>query len=104
LNTTCLLATQLARTISGSASSTDLPPSTALRSSSASRFTDSATIVFSTVLGSDGDSLDPSARNSNLLPVNANGLVRLRSPGCFSSSGSVGVPSSITASVTAAPL
>ena len=37
----------------------------------------SATIVLSTVLGSDSDWLDPSARNSNLFPVNANGLVCL---------------------------
>ena len=29
--------------------------------------------------------LEPSARNSNLLPVKANGLVRLRSPPCFGS-------------------
>ena len=37
--------------------------------------------------------LEPSARNSNLLPVNANGLVRLRSPPCIGSGGSTGVPS-----------
>src|SRR4051794_5088771 len=37
--------------------------------------------------------LDPSARNSNLLPVKANGLVRLRSPESFGSGGSTGVPS-----------
>ena len=36
--------------------------------------------------------LEPSARNSNLLPVNANGLVRLRSPPCIGSGGSTGVP------------
>ena len=49
-------------------------------------------IVFSTTLGSDSDMLDPSARNSNLFPVNANGLVRLRSPPCIGSGGSTGVP------------
>ena len=52
----------------------------------------SATIVLSTVFGSEGDWLEPSARNSNLLPVNANGLVRLRSPPCLGSGGSTGVP------------
>ena len=52
----------------------------------------SATIVLSTVLGSDSDMLEPSARNSNLLPVKANGLVRLRSPPCIGSGGSTGVP------------
>ena len=36
--------------------------------------------------------LDPSARNSNLLPVKANGEVRLRSPPCIGSGGSTGVP------------
>ena len=36
--------------------------------------------------------LEPSARNSNLLPVNANGLVRLRSPECCGSVGITGVP------------
>ena len=36
--------------------------------------------------------LDPSARNSNLLPVKANGEVRLRSPPCSGSGGSTGVP------------
>jgi len=52
----------------------------------------SATIVLSTVFGQAGDMLEPSARNSNLLPVNANGLVRLRSPECSGSCGSTGVP------------
>ena len=41
----------------------------------------SATIVFKTTIGPATDWLDPTARNSNLLPVKANGLVRLRSPG-----------------------
>ena len=48
--------------------------------------------MFSTVFGNEGDWLEPSARNSNLLPVNANGLVRLRSPECSGSGGSTGVP------------
>ena len=52
----------------------------------------SATIVLRTVLGSASDWLEPSARNSNLLPVKANGEVRLRSPPCIGSGGSTGVP------------
>ena len=58
----------------------------------ASSSTDSATIVLSTVFGHAGEEFEPSARNSNLLPVNANGLVRLRSPPCSGSGGSTGVP------------
>ena len=64
----------------------------AVFSLSASSSIDSATIVLSTVFGSAGDWLEPSARNSNLLPVKANGLVRLRSPPCNGSGGSTGVP------------
>ena len=60
---------------------------------SASSSIASATIVFSTLLGNASDWLDPSARNSNLLPVKANGEVRLRSPPCIGSGGSTGVPS-----------
>ena len=52
----------------------------------------SATIVLRTVLGSASDWLEPRARNSNLLPVKANGEVRLRSPPCIGSGGSTGVP------------
>ena len=48
--------------------------------------------MLSTVLGSDSDCELPSARNSNLLPVKANGLVRLRSPPCMGSGGSTSVP------------
>ena len=55
---------------------------------------DWATIVLSTVFGSASDMLDPSARNSNLLPVNANGEVRLRSPPSIGSGGSTEAPSS----------
>src|SRR4051812_3885701 len=54
----------------------------------------SATIVLSTVFGKASDMLDPAARNSNLLPVKANGEVRLRSPPCLGSGGSIVVPSS----------
>jgi hypothetical protein len=39
----------------------------------------SATMVLRTVFGNASDWLDPRARNSNLLPVKANGEVRLRS-------------------------
>ena len=80
--------------------SSDLPPWTTDSSSLAMRSTASATITLSTVFGSDGDCDDPSARNSNLLPVKANGLVRLRSPGSFSSSGSDGWPSFMTPSAS----
>ena len=48
--------------------------------------------------------LDPSARNSNLLPVKANGEVRLRSPPSIGSGGSTGVPSPrVESSVTPSP-
>jgi len=39
----------------------------------------SVTAALSNVTGKDGDCLEPTARNSNLLPVKANGEVRLRS-------------------------
>ena len=52
----------------------------------------SATIVLSTVFVNASDMLDPSARNSNLLPVKANGEVRLRSPPSSASGGRTGVP------------
>ena len=38
------------------------------------------------------DWFEPTARNSNLLPVKANGLVRFRSPLSFGSGGSVSTP------------
>ena len=38
------------------------------------------------------DCSEPGARNSKRLPVNANGLVRLRSPGSVGSTGSVSTP------------
>ena len=52
----------------------------------------SAMIVLSATSGPAIDWLDPTARNSNLLPVNANGLVRLRSPACLGRGGSVSTP------------
>ena len=63
----------------------------------------SATIVFSTVFGRLGDWLEPSARNSNLLPVKANGLVRLRSPVSLGSGGSTGVPRPISSPAALTP-
>ncbi len=56
---------------------------------------DSATMVFSTVLGPAMDCEPPTARNSNLLPVKANGLVRLRSPASLGSLGSTLTPISM---------
>ena len=53
--------------------------------------------MFSTVFGKPSDVLDPTARNSNLLPVNANGEVRLRSPPCIGRCGSAVEPSLRTA-------
>ena len=49
--------------------------------------------MLSAVFASATDWLEPTARNSNLLPVKANGDVRLRSPPSFGSGGSTGVPS-----------
>src|SRR5437764_11740872 len=56
---------------------------------------DSATMVLSTVLGPEIDCEPPTARNSNLLPVKANGLVRLRSPACRGSLGNTDTPTSM---------
>ena len=47
----------------------------AFSSLSAKYFSSSATTTLSTVLGVDIEALDPGIRNSNLLPVNANGEV-----------------------------
>ena len=73
-----------------------LPPPIAASRSSQRASIDSATMVLSTVFGRLGDWLEPSARNSNLLPVKANGLVRLRSPLSFGSPGRTGVPRCIS--------
>ena len=54
----------------------------------AMKSSDSATMVLSTVFGPAIDCDAPTARNSNLLPVKANGLVRLRSPASRGSFGS----------------
>ena len=52
----------------------------------------SATIVLSTMFGEAMESRDPTIRNSNLLPVNANGDVRFLSVASLESSGSVRTP------------
>src|SRR5580692_4746526 len=49
-------------------------------------------MVLIVVTGPATDCPDPTARNSNRLPVKAKGLVRLRSPGSFGSFGIVSTP------------
>ena len=49
-------------------------------------------IVLIVTIGPATDCSEPGARNSNRLPVNANGLVRLRSPGSVGRTGSVSTP------------
>ena len=71
-----------------------MPPESFSSSLPASSSIASAAIVFRTVFGKASDMLDPSARNSNLLPVKANGEVRLRSPPSIGSGGSTVVPRS----------
>ena len=69
-----------------------LPATFAFSSSPAMRSTASATIVLSTVIGPEQHTLEPGARNSNLLPVNAKGEVRLRSVASLGMTGSVSTP------------
>ena len=52
----------------------------------------SATMVFKTMLGSATDAAEPSIRNSNLLPVNANGDVRFLSVESMGKIGDSGTP------------
>ena len=59
----------------------------AFRAWSRRKSSDSATIVLSATSGPAIDWLEPTARNSNRLPVKANGLVRLRSPASFGQLG-----------------
>ena len=54
-----------------------------------------ATIVLMTVFGSATENEDPSILNSNLFPVNANGLVLLRSVVSLGMAGSTCTPSCI---------
>ena len=49
-------------------------------------------IVLMVTIGPLTVCIEPGARNSNLLPVKAKGLVRLRSPGSVGSTGSVSAP------------
>ena len=60
---------------------------TAFSSSSHASANASATIVFNTTFGWETESWEPTIRNSNLFPVNANGDVRLRSVASFIKSG-----------------
>ena len=80
-------------TTASTASASSAPPSSCASSASESRSIDCAAIVLSTALGSAGDIEEPSARNSNLLPVNAKGEVLLRSPPCIGRCGSTLAPS-----------
>ena len=61
-------------------------------SSSARESKASATMVFRVIMGPAQDWAEPGARNSNLLPVKANGLVRLRSVASRGRTGSVSTP------------
>src|SRR5437870_3750506 len=72
-----------------------MPLLTAFSRFVAMKSSDSATMVLSTVLGPEIDCEPPTARNSNLLPVKANGLVRLRSPACRGSLGKTDTPTSM---------
>ena len=78
--------------MSSTASSSEEPPEVAASSLSPSASTASATIVLRIVFGMPSDIEEPSARNSNLLPVKANGEVRLRSPPCSGRRGSTEAP------------
>ena len=49
-------------------------------------------IVLIVTIGPATDCIEPGARNSNRLPVKANGLVRLRSPGSVGRTGRVSTP------------
>ncbi len=64
----------------------------AFSSSSAKAAKASATIVFNTMLGSATFACEPGIRNSNLLPVNANGDVRFLSVASFGNIGLSGTP------------
>ena len=55
-------------------------------------------------MGSEIDCAEDTARNSNLLPVNANGEVRLRSVWSRATSGSLRMPRLIVSMVLAAGL
>src|SRR5258708_37359765 len=69
-----------------------VPEPTAASSLSATQVSDSANIVFMATSGPETDWFEPTARNSKRLPVNANGDVRLRSPGSLGHDGSEWTP------------
>ena len=69
--------------------------SSAFSSSSANWQRDSATIVFIIKFGPAIDTDEPGMRNSNLLPVKANGDVLLRSVVSFGKFGRASTPTSI---------
>ena len=66
----------------------------AASSLSANLSSESATIVLSTIFGPEMEKVEPSIRNSNLLPVNAKGEVRLRSVESLGKCGSTFTPTS----------
>ena len=73
--------------------------------SSAASLKASATIALRVVLGADIESLEPTIRNSNLLPVNANGDVLLRSVASFFIGVTVLIPrSNLLPSITESTL
>ena len=67
-----------------------------LLKASAKRFRLFATAVFSTVFASERFTFEPGIRNSNLLPVNANGLVRFLSEVSSKKFGITSTPRSIS--------
>ena len=72
--------------------------SLAFSSISANCESDSATIVLRMMFGSEIENVEPSIRNSNLLPVKAKGDVRLRSVLSFLNAGKTLTPVSRVAS------
>ena len=66
--------------------------SSAFSSTSAASQKASATMAFRVVLAAAMESLEPTMRNSNLLPVKAKGEVRFRSVASLVSTGTVETP------------
>ena len=71
---------------------TAMSKSSAFSRASAASLNASATMVFNTVLGLAMESEEPTIRNSNLLPVNANGEVLFLSVASLSRSGRISTP------------
>ena len=76
------------------ASLKSMPSASLVSISVAMKSSESARIALIATIGPEIDCPDPGARNSNRLPVKANGLVRLRSPGSALSFGRVSTPTS----------